>query len=321
MQVSRLSTANVEPMKRLDCWNALTAGFFPGMVIDGAADIDASWQSVRLGEVHLCIAKSPRSRVRRWRAQSEVRETGRALFHLQAKGVSNTIQSGASMVAAAGEMSVCSSDRPYEIEISQNNECLVIDCPDDAVPYGALLGRVVSSSSNVHLRLLMDFAMSIFRQGWSNELLDVEEEAHLEEALIALLKNCISSSSAAPPCEDADHGNLSPTELYRRIVQIIENHIYDSSMRTGLIAQRLGVSESAVQKTFAQFGTTPTAYIHARRLEKAKLRLRDPKFDGSLTDLAYDLGFSDSAHFSRRFKAHFKTTPSNFQKQCRARLS
>jgi len=310
MHVAEWSTGETEPQKRLALWNDVTSSFFPGMVVDAANDIQASWQSVQIGQTNICIAKAPKSRVSRWIDRSDIQATGRSLFHLQTRGFSNTISGQNSAVCATGEMTACHSDDPYEIEVSHNNECLVIDCPDSSISVAPLKGRSLSVTQSIHMRMLYGFVLNIFEQKWENSSPSVTEEAHLEDALLALLKNCVSSIDSI--AQEPTKAPVDAQDVYKRAVAFISEHLGDSGVRTGLVAKRLGVGEHIVQRAFAKFGTTPTAYILDTRLKEAERKLANGQFTGSLTDLAHELGFSDSSHFSRKFKTHFKVTPSQF---------
>ena len=54
---------------------------------------------------------------------------------------------------------------------------------------------------------------------------------------------------------------------------------------------------------------TPTGFIAEQRLQRAAEALR--RHDGrSVTQIAFDIGFSDSAFFSRCFRRRFGETPS-----------
>jgi len=208
-------------------------------------------------------------------------------------------------------MSVCTSDQPYSLDISPRNECLVIDCPGEAIPYESLLGKTISGG---HLRVLYDFAHSLFQQPWTTKP-SAEEEQYLLDALYSLLRGCtlgVSQRSEATPPKGE---RISESELHRLVVEFIDAHLHDSSLRTSVIAARLSLSETAVQRSFSRFGSTPSAYMQSRRLQIACERMHDPSFDGTLTDLAHELGFSDSAHFSRKFKAHFAETPSSYRRR------
>ena len=76
-----------------------------------------------------------------------------------------------------------------------------------------------------------------------------------------------------------------------------------------MLADELGISPRSVQSLFAQRATTPSAYILRRRLDRAaELLSGDPA--RSITDIAFDLGFNDSAYFTRCFRQQFGAPPS-----------
>jgi transcriptional regulator GlxA family with amidase domain len=71
-----------------------------------------------------------------------------------------------------------------------------------------------------------------------------------------------------------------------------------------------GLGTRAVQKAFARHvAATPTGFIAEQRLQRAAeaLKRRDGR---SVTQIAFDIGFSDSAFFSRCFRRRFGETPS-----------
>jgi len=59
------------------------------------------------------------------------------------------------------------------------------------------------------------------------------------------------------------------------------------------------------------YGVSPKQYQLNRRLGEAKTLLRESTW--SLTDIAYECGFYDSAQFSRIFKSSCEITPSTYR--------
>lgn len=78
------------------------------------------------------------------------------------------------------------------------------------------------------------------------------------------------------------------------------------------LAEHLNVSLRQLQRQFKEeIGMTPTDLIRKIKLEEAaKMLLNTPK---NIAEIAYELGFSDPAYFSKTFKKHFGKTPSEFQ--------
>ncbi|MEL6773004.1 MAG: helix-turn-helix transcriptional regulator, partial [Bacteroidota bacterium] len=75
------------------------------------------------------------------------------------------------------------------------------------------------------------------------------------------------------------------------------------------IAREAALSEYHLIRSFKRvFGTTPYRYLLDRRLEAAALLLRTS--ERSVTEVAYEVGFSDLAAFSKAFKKHHGVAPS-----------
>ena len=60
-------------------------------------------------------------------------------------------------------------------------------------------------------------------------------------------------------------------------------------------------------------GKTPKEYIRDMRMASAAELLRQGRAV-NISEVAYEVGFSDPLYFSRCFKQHFGVTPSKYQK-------
>jgi AraC-like DNA-binding protein len=106
--------------------------------------------------------------------------------------------------------------------------------------------------------------------------------------------------------------------MRRNVIAHIRRNLADPGLRTSSVAQELRVSPRSVQNVFEHLATTASAFILEARLDKAAERLAvDPC--GSITELAFDCGFSDSAYFSRCFRHRFGVSPRDYRHQRHAR--
>jgi len=72
-----------------------------------------------------------------------------------------------------------------------------------------------------------------------------------------------------------------------------------------------GLSRYELARQFRLFyGTSPYRYLLLRRLDDAREQIVGGR---SLSDVAFDAGFADQAHFSRKFKAAFGLTPTRYR--------
>lgn len=76
----------------------------------------------------------------------------------------------------------------------------------------------------------------------------------------------------------------------------------------GQLAEAAGRSLSTFRRDFAQeFGTTPSRWLIARRLEEARCLIASGKHPG---EILIELGFESFSHFTRCFKQRFGMLPS-----------
>ena len=80
------------------------------------------------------------------------------------------------------------------------------------------------------------------------------------------------------------------------------------------IAENCGLSPSHFKAKFkTEIGITPYAYIMSLKIDTAKILLKNPK--NTVTDVAFQLNFSSSNHFSSVFKKYTGYTPTDFRNQ------
>jgi AraC-like DNA-binding protein len=76
------------------------------------------------------------------------------------------------------------------------------------------------------------------------------------------------------------------------------------------IAAQVGLRAPVLQQLFQQvFGTSLYQYFQAARLEEAKRLLQHY----SVSEVGYQLGFTNLSHFARLFKKHYGLTPKKYQ--------
>lgn len=111
----------------------------------------------------------------------------------------------------------------------------------------------------------------------------------------------------------------SKYEYLRRIHAVqdyIEAHLYDD-LSLEKLAAAAGFSKYHFHRIFKGIVREPLSqYINRLKLERAAYLL-GKREDLNITDIAYQLGFSDSAVFSRAFRNHFGMSPRKYRKDFR----
>jgi AraC family transcriptional regulator len=106
--------------------------------------------------------------------------------------------------------------------------------------------------------------------------------------------------------------NSEYTQRINRVIDYLRENL-DRPVKLGELAQVACFSEFHFHRIFsAVSGETLNGFTNRIRLEKATRLLRFS--DQSLTDIAYDCGFSSPATFSRAFRSGYDTSPSQFRK-------
>ena len=103
---------------------------------------------------------------------------------------------------------------------------------------------------------------------------------------------------------------IGPYEM-RNIDNFITKNI-SRSISVEDLANELKVSKFHFLNEFKKFsGITPYQHILNTRIGMAKVLLTNS--DKRITEIAHELGFSDSSHFSRTFKKNFGVSPKEFR--------
>ena len=119
--------------------------------------------------------------------------------------------------------------------------------------------------------------------------------------LLASIMGCTDSH--------ASHSALSASHVLAARAYIDE-HLSEETLSAESIADAVGVSVRHLSRLFAQQDTSMADLILRRRLARAHEQLCDLALGNlSIAETAYRWGFSSHAHFSRAFKDHYGTTP------------
>jgi len=112
--------------------------------------------------------------------------------------------------------------------------------------------------------------------------------------------------SAPPVTEPA-----APSGLDLRLRPLVEAHLVDPDFGPEALAEAASLSYHQLYRSLRdELGTTPTRYIRTVRAECAAALLKQGA--GSVTEIAYAVGFESLSYFRRAFKERFEATPSDF---------
>jgi len=306
--VEHFATRDVDRVERLEFWNRIASETFCGLTIDSEREIfNAEMWRWTLGDLTMIRPRSPNAVVQR---NSRFARSGgdRVMLHFQHAGSCLHTQSNKVFQLRAGDVILTDSNEDYRVDLSSDNDMLVVEMPRVALaermPHlDDILSRRIPGDTPSS-RVLHDFLLSLWRQGDQSNA-DPAWAKGITDVFYNLLSMAIS---------DRNVHVESDARLINRLTALVNARICDPELRPSTLADELGVSIRTVQNAFATLGETPSAYILSKRLERAADRLAAaPQM--SITDLAYELGFNDCSYFTRCFKQKFGQAPSAYRKQ------
>jgi AraC family transcriptional regulator len=132
------------------------------------------------------------------------------------------------------------------------------------------------------------------------------------EALgIVLAHELLRINNGAIPAKEHIRGGLAGWQE-KKVAQYIEEHLpEDISLAT--LAELAGLSPFHFARAFKQsFGLPPHRYLSSLRVEQAKSLLADPAV--SVTQVGFNLGFSETSSFTTTFRKHTGLTPTAYRR-------
>ncbi len=168
---------------------------------------------------------------------------------------------------------------------------------------GALHGLILRGDRGTG-SLLADYMRSLMRRA---DTMNVSEASAVAEATTGMIAACVR-----PTVETLVQARAS---LDRTMLERIQRHIAANLHAPGLHADALcalfRISRSNLYRLFESLGGVAT-YIQERRLIRAHAALSDPaQHHRRIYEIAFGLGFTSEAHFSRLFRSTFGRSPSD----------
>lgn len=146
-------------------------------------------------------------------------------------------------------------------------------------------------------------------------LLENEEQENFDQLLFGLTKASFDRSweNAGIDCKGKAYERFSDFRV-RRSLRLIQERIgEDMEMEMEQLARSVGLSRPHFFKLFKQYmGVTPNVYMNTLRSERAIEDLLHT--DKTVTDIAFELGFSSQASFTRFFSSNVGIAPSEYRR-------
>ena len=122
--------------------------------------------------------------------------------------------------------------------------------------------------------------------------------------------NGVAASPAAQPGGTA----IQPaSDFLGSLRQVLHSFIRGGQVSIDTVAEIAGISVRTLQRRFAEMGVSYSDLLDEVRFQAAVPLLEDASI--RMTDIAFDLGYSDPAHFTRAFRRLAGVSPREFRRQ------
>ncbi len=303
---SLLNLQAVEESQRAALWSRSARTFFPGLSVRSppATPQMGTISAVAFGPGRLWTILSPPLLVSHDPDKTPEPLTQIFSVMLQLAGTTIACQRERSCVLHPGEFCVIDSKAPFDLEVSAvSSHVMFMQMPRHAVlsryPYLERRTAETFDPEEGGAILLRSLLMSLLETA---PLLEDEQRAAALAATIQML--------GAPKIYTGDGAHEIGWRVQTALA-CIDTQLSDASLTANRISKLQGISRRRLDDLMTRaMGTSVTAQIWIRRLTQAATDLTDLRYrDRSVSEIAFEAGFEDAAHFTRAFKRRYQCTP------------
>ncbi len=309
-----MTTVGLPETKRFHHWREFLCDHFTHLECSRTTDQVFSGEllSTRIQDVTFSLVRGREHQT--YRTPSLIRRFNHEVVFItqQMRGISSISQDCRKSIVGPGDITCFDSTRPFIGGQYSDYEQILIHVPRNqwirrfgrtelitakAVSANTPLARLVSKM----LQEIVSLVDKVERTT-AHRLLDVT---------LSLLMAAFGELVSQPDTRQSD----SRMALLYRAKMFIEENLHDPDLNPVKVAASLRIGERYLQELFHDEDMSVGKWIWEMRLEKCRQDLSDPMLSGkSVSEIAFNYGFSNFSHFSRRFKAAFSMTASEFRR-------
>jgi AraC-like DNA-binding protein len=318
-----LATDSIAPASSSAAWRDAVCDTFVRLEceLEKRSPFHGLLEAGAVGDLHVARVKSSPQVVNRTRELAEQASDAFVLLSIQTRGKTLIQQGKNETLLTPGCIAFYDTARPYTLSLPNDFDQIVLHLPRDLVEKSAPGGldhmAEKLNPSNPFAQAILALAPQLLRIATAAPTLLAQRTAAAAIELIALALASLANGKEAMLSESRDSVVLtsaSADSILWRARDAISQHIDDTNLNPAALASQVKVSLRRLQEVFKAQGTTPSDCIWEMRLEYARnLLSAQQNQKDSITTLAYRAGFSDIAHFSRRFRQQFGVSPKEYR--------
>ncbi|MDB5583671.1 MAG: AraC family transcriptional regulator [Bradyrhizobium sp.] len=304
-----LSTDSVPASHRKPYWADLVCDTFVELGCGGFSgeNFYGRIESVPFDQSRISQVRSTKHVVERTPRHIARSSSSDMLVSVQVVGRALLRQGGREAILNPGDFAIYDVTRPYALGFDSEFQQLVLQ-----VPREQLAGRLFQMDELTAVRVSGEngvgrlASMLILQMADQYKMLGEAATRQAQASALDLLAHALCVGQSKLSYDVSESQNLT----VRRILGYIEQHLEDAGLSCERVARDNGISERYLRKLFQSRGHTVSDWMWQRRLEHAREDILNPLFlHRSITTIAYNWGFKDTAHFSRAFRRRFDASP------------
>lgn len=299
------STASLQAAERFPYWADVITQLLVPLECDTPArrSFTGSIRHRQIGRIGITDVRISALLVRRTRAKIAQAPSDDLIAVVHVDGRCNVAQRDREALLRPRDGAVVSTEDIYSFDFPAPSRQLVLKVPRGLLrlPSPDRAFRLACGPAN----LLRHLAFAMLDEP---DAMSSQEEAAIERALAELLRSAASPGSEHKPAMEAASARHAEACLF------IQQNLADPALNPAAVAAHVRLSVRSLARLFALHGETIERTIWSSRLAAAKNDLADPRQRGrSITEIAFQWGFNDAAHFSRSFAKAYGTSPGHFR--------
>lgn len=315
------STEGVHPRERLSYWREVaTRGYVEHDVqFNDCHSFSGTIEIASLPGLVLASYAADAALVTRTQRQASRTDCDDLLLGVHLEGEVILSQDGRDTLIKGRNLYLLDPLRQFDVSLGGHHKNLVIK-----IPRAKLEARLGMIGDLTACAIAPDSAISTLAMGFLEMLpgrskaLDAIASLHIAEQSLDLIALAVSAH------QQMEGVSLSAPRAVAllRLKATVERLLTEPGLKPERIALEAGISVRYANALLAEEGSSVERYVTERRLQRCRRVLDDPhQQHRSIGEIAFKWGFSDLSHFSRRFKARFGLSPSDYRQEAAQRAT
>lgn len=305
--IENISTSDVTALERLPFWNQLASQMVAPLEIE-AMDPERFQARLYRRRIRECEIVSPVSAPANISNNGQQGDAGVLNLQLQLVGRSRNFTNGRACELEEGDFLLYDPSQPLRLSFTEPTQVVVLRLPvaqiEQRLPRLRQLAGVKIRGDRGPGAVFSSF----LRKAWKQMQID---DGGWVETLDEVIWPLLDMAYATEQRESVAGSRRD--ERRHQLFDIVARELCDPELDARAIARTMGVSARYVQMMFAEMATTPSAYIQHKRLELAARRFAREGAGAMVTNVAFDVGFSDLSSFCRAFRRRFNMSPRDYR--------